>query len=149
MSVVEAVGFIALAGVAAETGVVMLIYLDHALADIAAQRKAKGHDLSLTDLYAATIEAGAAQNDDGGGDHGEAPPHPVERRRGAGCDETDRRATDWRNVFLRHTHARRDSCRLFAIETPRTCPHGHRVSPIRRFTNLAQCFYWRAKHGVR
>ena len=31
MSVAVAVGFIALAGVAAETGVVMLIYLDHAL----------------------------------------------------------------------------------------------------------------------
>jgi Cu(I)/Ag(I) efflux system membrane protein CusA/SilA len=30
MSVAVAVGFIALAGVAAETGVVMLIYLDHA-----------------------------------------------------------------------------------------------------------------------
>ena len=32
LSVAVAVGFIALAGVAAETGVVMLIYLDHALA---------------------------------------------------------------------------------------------------------------------
>ena len=31
LSVAVAVGFIALAGVAAETGVVMLIYLDHAL----------------------------------------------------------------------------------------------------------------------
>ena len=30
MSVAVAVGFIALAGVAAETGVIMLIYLDHA-----------------------------------------------------------------------------------------------------------------------
>jgi Cu(I)/Ag(I) efflux system membrane protein CusA/SilA len=30
LSVAVAVGFIALAGVAAETGVVMLIYLDHA-----------------------------------------------------------------------------------------------------------------------
>ena len=34
LSVAVAVGFIALAGVAAETGVVMLIYLDHALARI-------------------------------------------------------------------------------------------------------------------
>ncbi|MDP1533851.1 MAG: efflux RND transporter permease subunit, partial [Rubrivivax sp.] len=33
MSVAAAVGFIALAGVAAETGVVMLLYLDHALRD--------------------------------------------------------------------------------------------------------------------
>ena len=33
MSVAVAVGFIALAGVAAETGVVMLIYLEHALTE--------------------------------------------------------------------------------------------------------------------
>ena len=33
LSVAVAVGFIALAGVAAETGVVMLIYLDHAWAE--------------------------------------------------------------------------------------------------------------------
>ena len=37
LSVAVAVGFIALAGVAAETGVVMLIYLDHALADVRAR----------------------------------------------------------------------------------------------------------------
>jgi Cu(I)/Ag(I) efflux system membrane protein CusA/SilA len=34
LSIAVAVGFIALAGVAAETGVVMLLYLDHAWADI-------------------------------------------------------------------------------------------------------------------
>src|SRR4030095_14862784 len=39
LSVAVAVGFIALAGVAAETGVVMLIYLNHAL-DAVAQRRA-------------------------------------------------------------------------------------------------------------
>src|SRR5258708_27014678 len=33
MSVAVAIGFIALAGVAAETGVIMLIYLDHAYLD--------------------------------------------------------------------------------------------------------------------
>ena len=37
MSVAVAVGFIALAGVAAETGVVMLIYLDHAAEEIRAR----------------------------------------------------------------------------------------------------------------
>ena len=36
MSVAVAVGFIALAGVAAETGVIMLIYLDHAAEDVRA-----------------------------------------------------------------------------------------------------------------
>ena len=42
MSVAVAVGFIALAGVAAETGVVMLIYLDHAWQKIRDQRAAEG-----------------------------------------------------------------------------------------------------------
>src|SRR5262245_23287091 len=52
MSVAVAIGFIALAGVAAETGVVMLIYLDHAWA---AQR-AKTERPALRDLYDAVVE---------------------------------------------------------------------------------------------
>src|SRR5205823_7871261 len=42
LSVAVAVGFIALAGVAAETGVVMLIYLDHALVAGKAKCEAEG-----------------------------------------------------------------------------------------------------------
>ena len=42
MSVAVAVGFIALAGVAAETGVIMLIYLDHALTEIRQRRLPEG-----------------------------------------------------------------------------------------------------------
>jgi Cu(I)/Ag(I) efflux system membrane protein CusA/SilA len=58
LSVAVAVGFIALAGVAAETGVVMLIYLDHAWA---AKKSALAGRLnervpSATDLYAAVME---------------------------------------------------------------------------------------------
>ena len=56
MSVAVAVGFIALAGVAAETGVVMLIYLDHALEKIRREREAKGERLTLQDHYDAMIE---------------------------------------------------------------------------------------------
>ena len=56
LSVAVAVGFIALAGVAAETGVIMLIYLDHALAAMATRREAEGKPLSLDDLNAAIIE---------------------------------------------------------------------------------------------
>ena len=41
LSVAVAVGFIALAGVAAETGVVMLIYLDNALTELKQQRAAR------------------------------------------------------------------------------------------------------------
>ena len=54
-SVAVAVGFIALAGVAAETGVIMLIYLDHALAERRAEREAAGEQLTAADLYQAVI----------------------------------------------------------------------------------------------
>jgi Cu(I)/Ag(I) efflux system membrane protein CusA/SilA len=56
MSVAVAVGFIALAGVAAETGVVMLIYLDQAWHRLKMQREVEGSQLSLQDLYAAVME---------------------------------------------------------------------------------------------
>jgi Cu(I)/Ag(I) efflux system membrane protein CusA/SilA len=56
MSVAVAVGFIALAGVAAETGVVMLIYLDHALSALIRQRQDAGEPLKPADLYAAVME---------------------------------------------------------------------------------------------
>ncbi len=55
MSVAVAVGFIALAGVAAETGVVMLIYLDHALAEIRQQRLLEGVALSRGDVRRAIM----------------------------------------------------------------------------------------------
>ncbi|SFD70133.1 Cu(I)/Ag(I) efflux system membrane protein CusA/SilA [Sulfitobacter brevis] len=53
MSVAVAVGFIALAGVAAETGVIMLIYLDHALTE--AKDRAAGRPLTREELYAAIM----------------------------------------------------------------------------------------------
>ncbi|WP_132998292.1 efflux RND transporter permease subunit [Sulfitobacter pontiacus] len=53
MSVAVAVGFIALAGVAAETGVIMLIYLDQALNE--ARDRAGGRDLTRDELYAAIM----------------------------------------------------------------------------------------------
>jgi len=56
LSVAVAVGFIALAGVAAETGVVMLIYLDQAWERIRARRGAEGREASPQDLYAAVME---------------------------------------------------------------------------------------------
>lgn len=50
-SVAVAIGFIALAGVAAETGVVMLIYLDHAWAEVRERTKTP----TLGDLYGAVM----------------------------------------------------------------------------------------------
>jgi copper/silver efflux system protein len=54
LSIASAIGFIALAGVAAEFGVIMLIYLDHAIA----KRRTADQFHSLTDLIDA-IEEGA------------------------------------------------------------------------------------------
>jgi Cu(I)/Ag(I) efflux system membrane protein CusA/SilA len=56
MSVAVAVGFIALAGVAAETGVVMLIYLDQALAARRARCTQEGRDFTRADLHGAIME---------------------------------------------------------------------------------------------
>ena len=56
MSVAVAVGFIALAGVAAETGVVMLIYLDHALEAVRAQCRTESRAMTEQDLYAAVMQ---------------------------------------------------------------------------------------------
>jgi Cu(I)/Ag(I) efflux system membrane protein CusA/SilA len=55
MSVAVAVGFIALAGVAAETGVVMLIYLDHALAEVKEARARAGLPFTKADLHEAIM----------------------------------------------------------------------------------------------
>ncbi len=52
MSVAVGVGFIALGGVAAETGVIMLIYLDHAYEAI---RREKGARMGPKDLYEAIM----------------------------------------------------------------------------------------------
>jgi Cu(I)/Ag(I) efflux system membrane protein CusA/SilA len=60
LSVAAAVGFIALAGVAAETGVVMLIYLDHALNELKAQREGEGRTFTKEDLHVA-IMSGAVE----------------------------------------------------------------------------------------
>ena len=56
LSVAVAVGFIALAGVAAETGVIMLIYLDHALEARKALALKEGRPIDKSDIVAAIME---------------------------------------------------------------------------------------------
>ncbi|HEX2580488.1 MAG TPA: CusA/CzcA family heavy metal efflux RND transporter [Dongiaceae bacterium] len=56
MSVAVAVGFIALAGVAAETGVVMLIYLDQAWREVKERCAHQGRTPTRDDLQAAIME---------------------------------------------------------------------------------------------
>src|SRR6266542_4308357 len=60
LSVAVVVGFIALAGVAAETGVVMLIYLDNALTELKQRREHEGRPFTSGDLYDA-IMSGAVE----------------------------------------------------------------------------------------
>jgi Cu(I)/Ag(I) efflux system membrane protein CusA/SilA len=60
LSVAVVVGFIALAGVAAETGVVMLIYLEHAWAEIRRACAGEGREPDREDLRRAII-AGAVE----------------------------------------------------------------------------------------
>ncbi len=56
LSVAVAVGFIALAGVAAETGVIMLIYLDQAWEQMQRQCRERGLPVTAADLRAAVVE---------------------------------------------------------------------------------------------
>lgn len=56
MSVAVAVGFIALAGVAAETGVVMIIYLQNALTEWQHRASEEGRSFTKADLHGAIME---------------------------------------------------------------------------------------------
>ena len=86
-SVATIVGFIALAGVAAETGVVMLIYLDHALKDDAGEAApAKAAPVAApisTRHHGRRGRARAPENDDGHRHHGGAGADPLEHGTGS------------------------------------------------------------------
>ena len=56
LSVAVGVGFIALAGVAVEIGVVMLVYLEQAMQDHMKQAQAEGRELSEDDVRKAVID---------------------------------------------------------------------------------------------
>jgi len=55
LSVAVAVGFIALAGVAAETGVVMIVYVDNAWRDTLERLRAEGRAPTFADVHAAVM----------------------------------------------------------------------------------------------
>ncbi len=56
MSIAAVVGFIGLAGVAAETGMVMLEFLDQAFKSVTRKRHAAGEKVTVDDLYAAVAQ---------------------------------------------------------------------------------------------
>lgn len=61
LSIAAAVGFIGLIGIAAETGVVMLTFLDQAFGAIQAKRHAAGKIVTTSDLYAAVTEGATSR----------------------------------------------------------------------------------------
>ena len=56
MSIAVAVGFIGLVGIATESAMVMLTFLDHALEAVTAKRKAEGGKVTVKDLYDAVVQ---------------------------------------------------------------------------------------------
>lgn len=56
MSIAAAIGFIGLVGIAAESGMVMLEFLDQALKDVTAKREAAGSKVIVEDLYEAVVQ---------------------------------------------------------------------------------------------
>ena len=56
MSIAVAVGFIGLVGIAAETGMIMLSFLNQAFLAMQAKRQTAGEKVTVEDLYAAVSE---------------------------------------------------------------------------------------------
>lgn len=56
LSIAAVVGFIGLIGIAAESGMVMLTFIDQSLTTLARQRKAMTEKVMLSDLYEAVIQ---------------------------------------------------------------------------------------------
>ena len=112
LSVAVVVGFIALAGVAAETGVVMLIYLNQALDERRARKAAEGGALTrerpLRRHHGRRGGAGASEDDDGGRDHGRTAADHVEHRHRLGDHAAHRRADDRRHDLVDAADADRD-----------------------------------------
>jgi hypothetical protein len=91
LSIATGVGFIALAGVAAEFGVVMLIYLKQALAERVRAIRRDDDGVAGGDPSRRRA-ARAAQGDDGGGDPGWPGAHRLGQRHRLGGDEPHRGA---------------------------------------------------------
>ncbi len=56
MSIAAAIGFIGLVGIAAESGMVMLEFLDQSLKDVTVKREAAGSKVTVEDLYEAVVQ---------------------------------------------------------------------------------------------
>ncbi|MEK7768799.1 MAG: efflux RND transporter permease subunit, partial [Pseudomonadota bacterium] len=61
LSIAVAIGFIGLIGIAAETGMVMLVYLDQTLAAVTTKRKAAGEKVTVADLHIAVAQGAVSR----------------------------------------------------------------------------------------
>ena len=112
VSVATAVGFIALAGVAAEFGVVMLVYLKNALRAATRGRRAGRRDDAAGRDSRGRGAARASEGDDGGRRHGRAAADHVGQRHRFGGDDAHRRADGRRHGHgAAAEHARRSGGR--------------------------------------
>jgi Cu(I)/Ag(I) efflux system membrane protein CusA/SilA len=126
-SVAVTIGFLALAGVAAETAVIMLVYLDHAWE----ARKATAPSLDVRDVYAAVME-GAVER--------VRPkmmtvastmigllPDPLGNGRGCQRDEAHCGADGGRNGVEHRAHVAGGASDLVAAQAARACARKARV----------------------
>ena len=99
LSVATGTGFIALAGVAAEFGVVMLMYLRHAIEAVPSLNNPQTFSEQKLDeaLYQRRGPARAPESDDGGGDYRRSAADSVGNGGWFRGDEPDCRADDWRH----------------------------------------------------
>ena len=61
MSIAVAIGFIGLVGIAAESGMVMLVYLDQTLEAVTTKRKAAGEKVTVEDLHTAVVQGAVSR----------------------------------------------------------------------------------------
>ena len=61
LSIAAAIGFIGLVGVAAESGMVMLVFLDQALEAVTTKRKAAGEKITVADLHIAVAQGAVSR----------------------------------------------------------------------------------------
>ena len=118
LSVAVGVGFIALAGVAAETGVIMLIYLDQAWKDRLSRGQMDLVEGSVRSHHCGSRRAGASQDDDRHGHYGRPVAHFMGTRYGLPGNEAHRGADGRGNGFVHDPDAGRHPGHLLPVEKP-------------------------------
>jgi hypothetical protein len=139
LSVAVAVGFIALAGVAAETGVVMLIYLDHAWEQARERCRAEGRMPGPVRPVrrgdGRRGRAGAPEDDDRRRHHGRPAADHVGQRHRLGGDEPHRRADGRRNDLVDRADAVRHPGALRAGQAVAAAAGSRQPDAVRRSSN--------------